>query len=171
LRPFAYVCKTSFEFLSSKIADSALHMRADKDHIIVRNLDYKDIIEFKSSDGRPQKWTLHTALYGKMTNASFTHRENTHEIYGIISPFVALQHIYREKGLYLTNESDPAKGFRLVIVLRRAPLQDATSLWHGQNIVPSEDDSVRMLIDRFYLADIKDAAHFVNNIFAQKNAV
>jgi hypothetical protein len=161
LRPFAYACKRSFEYLTSKIEASLKHL-GDKEYVVVRNLDYKDIIEFTSSDGRPQKWALHTVMYGKMKSAAFTDRENTHSAYGIISPFLAVQCIYREKGFFITNESDPSKGHALVIVIRRAPKADSPLLWHAQNIIPDLSDDLQSVIDNFYRTNFKKAASFVN---------
>jgi len=168
LRPFAYACKRSFEYLTSKIEASLKHL-GDKEYVVVRNLDYKDIIEFTSSDGRPQKWALHTVMYGKMKSAAFTDRENTHSAYGIISPFLAVQCIYREKGFFITNESDPSKGHSLVVVIRRAPKADSPLLWHAQNIIPDLSDDLQRVVDNFYRTNFKKAASFVNRrVAAQK---
>ena len=163
LRPFAYACKRSFEYLDTRIAASIKHLR-DKEFVTVRGLDYKDNIEFTSSDGRPQKWALHTTMYGKMKSEDFKDRENTHDAYYIISPFVALQHIYREKGFIITNESDPLKGHTLVVVIRRTPLPNPIQLWHGQNVIADTTPTVRAVIDNFYRTNFQTAARFVNSM-------
>lgn len=161
LRPFAYASMHAFTYLHDKIMQTVKHMR-DKDHITVRGVDSKDMFEFTSTDGRPQKWALHTMMYGKMTGPDFTVRENTHEKYGIISPFIAMQHVLLKKNLFLTNESDPEKGHMIVLVIRRIP-PDASiiPLWHGQNVMPTGQDD-EIILTNFYHASFSDAAIFVN---------
>ena len=173
LRPFAFASVRAFAYLHEKIMQSVTHLR-DKDHITVRGLDSKDMLEFTSTDGRAQKWALHTLMYGKMTGPDFTIRENTHEKYGIISPFVAIQHLLRKKNLFLTNESDPEKGHALVIVIRRVvPAASIMPLWHGQNVMPSSPDG-EVILNNFYRASFSDAAKFVNqriaDLYASGNA-
>jgi hypothetical protein len=168
LRPFAHACKTAFVHLRKHIDSSIEHLSPEKKFIIVRGLDCKDKYDFVSSDGRPQEWALHTVLYGKMSE-SFTERENTHHQYGIISPFVALQMFYKRKGFFVTNESDPVKGHKLIIIVRRVQ-QDAERLWHGQNLMPEDSDINIATMTNFYLASIVDAVKFIDTVFASRAA-
>jgi hypothetical protein len=152
-----------------KLIDETLrHFSQDKDHIYVRGLDYKDTIEFSSPDGRQQKWEFDTLLYGKRTG-HFQSRENTHFLYGIISPFVALQLLYQRRGFYLTNQSDPERGFSLHIMITRSqPSPDTKPLWHGQNIAPSHNNVITLA--HFYLASLHDAVQFVTDVFQTRKA-
>ena len=168
LRPFAFACKNAFVRLQKHIDSAIEHLTPEKEFVTVRGLDCKDMYEFASSDGRPQKWALHTLMYGKMSE-SFTERENTHQKYGIISPFVALQLFYERKGFFVTNESDPEKGHKLIIIVRHAH-QDTERLWHGQNLMPEDSDENTSTLTNFYLASIADAVKFVDTVFASRAA-
>lgn len=162
LRPFAYACRRAYDLIRKLAFGSLPHFYDDMDHIVVRGLDPKAMIEFVSTDGRQQKWALHTLLYGKMTTPDFTVREDTHSKYGIISPFKALQCLLLSQDLFLTNESDPEKGHALIFVIRRVPPSDSVvPLWHQQNVMPSGPDD-KLIFDRFYQASFSDAAIFVN---------
>ena len=169
LRPFAFACKNAFVRLQNHIDSSIDHLTDEKDFVTVRGLDCKDMYEFVSSDGRPQKWALHTLMYGKMSE-SFTERENTHHLYGIISPFVALQLFYQSKGFVVTNESDPEKGHKLIIIVRRVR-KDSERLWHGQNLMPEASDANMSVLTNFYQASIADAVRFVDTVFASRATV
>ena len=168
LRPFAFACKNAFVKLQKHIDTSIEHLTPEKESVIVRGLDCKDMYEFVSSDGRPQKWALHTLMYGKMSE-NFTERENTHYQYGIISPFVAMQLFYQRNGFFVTNESDPKKGHKLIIIVRRVR-QDAERLWHGHNLIPEDSNTNIASLTNFYLASITDAVKFVDTVFASRAA-
>jgi hypothetical protein len=169
LRPFAYASVRAFAYLHEKIMQSVKHLR-DKERITVRGVDSKDMFEFTSTDGRAQKWALHTLMYGKMTGPNFTVRKNTHEEYGIISPFVAMQLVLLKQNLFLTNESDPRKSFALVLMIHRvAPDASVVPLWHGQNVMPTGQDD-EIVLTNFYHASFSDAAIFVNQRIADLRA-
>ena len=161
LRPYASACRKTFFHLMLLFDRDC----SDGKTVIIKP---DTAIEFVSTDGRQQSWVLSTTIYGKPCR-DYRDREPTHKKYGIVSPFVALQHEFLEFGLHLLNISDPEKSKNIVLKVFSSKQSNKSTLWHGQDISPISNLSEKTILKKFYRAkDDAAAARFVNEVFAKK---
>lgn len=174
VRPFVQACRMCYDRLVTEFQDNLQYYSANG-HRLVR-LSPNLTFTFQTGRG-DQQWQLHTLLYGKKTRSanSFYKREQTHQEYGILNPFVAVQFQLYQAGFYLTNISDPDKSFTTVFEISRSPPSPSAgnlrNQWHGQQRLlfdpVTDSDFLRKYIEKIYLNDIASVADFLNTMFAQ----
>jgi hypothetical protein len=173
ISPFVEACRMCYDHLVAEFQTATQNMTSGQTKVRMNpSLNF----QFHSERGE-QQWQLHTLLYGKKKKGegSFYKREPTHEEYGILNPFVAIQFQLYQAGLYLTNISDPDKSFSTVFkISRSSPFPSAGGLrnqWHGQHRLmfdpDTDSDFLQKYIEKIYLNDAGSVADFLNTMFAQ----
>ena len=173
IRPFVEACRMCYDLLVSEFQTATHHMTSGQKQV---RLNPSLNFQFHSARG-DQQWQLHTLLYGKKKKGegSFYKRDPTHNEYGILNPFVAVQFQLYQAGLYLTNISDPDKSFSTVFKISRTPPTSSAgssrNQWHGQHRLmfdpDSDSDFLRKYIEKIYLNDAFSVADFLNTMYTQ----